>query len=68
MVKALEQNHKNVRYWHFQNIIDFIRNVHALEKIKIKNFFSTNTIKNYVDGIELIFLQVKKIIDKHREI
>jgi hypothetical protein len=43
-------------YWHLQNASDFIRNAHALsnlERLKIRDPSSANTVKNYIDGLRI---------------
>jgi hypothetical protein len=48
-----------------ENSMEFIRNAHYLanlERLEIRDLFSTIVIKNYVEGAEIITPQARKII------
>jgi hypothetical protein len=40
----------------------------SLERVKITDSSSTNAIKSYVDGVELISPRAKKIIDEQKKL
>jgi hypothetical protein len=70
-LESFEQTEPDLGYWHLQNSSDFIRNGHALanlERLKIRDPTSTNAIKNYIDGAELISPQMKPIIDQNKKL
>jgi hypothetical protein len=55
----------------FEQCTDFIRKNHSLdylERIRIRINSLANTIKSYVDGVELISPQAKKIINEQKKL
>jgi hypothetical protein len=68
-MEAIEQGQRDIGFWHLQNASDFIKNDHALaniERLRIRDSASANTVKNYIDGVELISPQIKIIIDQQK--
>jgi hypothetical protein len=70
-MEAIEQGQRDIGFWHLQNASDFMRNGHALtnlERLRIRDFASINAVKSYIDGAELIFPQMKLIIDQQKKL
>jgi hypothetical protein len=70
-MKAIDQGARDLGFWHLQNISDFMRNRHALvnlERFRIKDSASANSVKSYIDGVELIFPQIKFITDQQKKL
>jgi hypothetical protein len=70
-LEAFEQADPDVVYWHIKNSSEFIQNAHALtnlERLKLRDPNSANSIKNHIDGAELISPQMKSIIESQKKL
>jgi hypothetical protein len=70
-LEAIEQGQRDLGFWHLQNASDFMRNDHALanlERLRIRDSAFANAVKGYIDGAELIFFQLKSIIDQQKKV